>query len=337
MIKKVNEINSCLSLSLEVIGGNIIYVKDDVYYLNDVAFIDYEDSVRFSSFQNHLYFCKNSTLFKIIDNSTYKEICHFEGFHLLSAVANNMLFSRKIISRRESQYAVYDFNCNLLWSHTGTESIIRFKRFVKYSTRFNQTDFEARDIKSGETLWKYMTEDEFKIPINVGGNFNVVDDIFVISQVKEANPIDEVLTVGLNMHTGEKFWQVKGGSHYHILNPANNLLYAFTSNIVGDNFLIELNPVTGEYKETHFNDFKGSTKPHLCAIHKNKLYFSNNKAGCGLGVIDLDTKELVEQYDFNFKEVIKIYAPQIGNNKIYVLDTLNTIHVLEHSQNTLEA
>ena len=59
--------------------------------------------------------------------------------------------------------------------------------------------------------------------------------------------------------------------------------------------------------------------------------------GCGLGVIDLDTKEVIEQYDFNFKEGVKIYAPQISNNKIYVLDTLNTIHILEHKQNTLQA
>ena len=192
--------------------------------------------------------------------------------------------------------------------------------------------------KTGERLWEYQVEEGLEINEN---GVTVVDDIVVIPSSKNSHP---ELVEGYNLLTGEKLWEVDDKDccdYCYSLGP-NNMLYSLASYHCYDHTtelrFKQINPSTGESEMSVLKEgdyWKAVYSGHV-AIHGNKLFYVNlNKSeGCSLGVIDLETKELIEDMPLK-SEGFHIDKPVVTDEKIYVFihyddDSLNELRIYEN-------
>lgn len=66
----------------------------------------------------------------------------------------------------------------------------------------------------------------------------------------------------------------------------------------------------------------------MATIHNDNLYFSAYKIG-EIGIIDLQKQEIIQEFSLNLEKGVGIGAPVVTEDKIYILDSLNTLHIFE--------
>ena len=192
--------------------------------------------------------------------------------------------------------------------------------------------------KTGERLWEYQVEEGLEIFEN---GVTVVDDIVVIPSSKNSHP---ELVEGYNLLTGEKLWKVDDEdccNYYYSLGPGK-MLYSLASYHCYDHTtelrFKQINPTTGESEMSVLKEgdyWKAVYSGHI-VINGNKLFYVNlNKyEGFSLGVIDLETKELIEDMPLK-SEGFHIDKPVVTDEKIYVFihyddDSLNELRIYEN-------
>ena len=189
--------------------------------------------------------------------------------------------------------------------------------------------------KTGERLWEYKVEEGREIHEDA---VVVVDDIVVITCKNGKNKI--VSVEGYKLLTGEKIWEADEVEHcrksYSL--GQNKMLYGLTSFICKDHTvemrLTQLNPFTGEVdmKVINEGEYWSEVWPWNTTIHGNKLFYTNliEEQGCSLGVIDLETKELIENFPMEAKGY-QIDKPIVTDDKIYVrVIGLNELRIYEN-------
>ena len=193
--------------------------------------------------------------------------------------------------------------------------------------------------KTGERLWEYQVEEGLEI--FESGVTVVDDDIVVIPSTKNDHA---VLVEGYNLLIGEKLWKVDDEdccNYYYSLGPGK-MLYSLASYHCYDHTtelrFTQINPSTGEAKMSVLKKgdyWKAVYSGHI-AINGNKLFYVNlNKyEGFSLGVIDLETKELIEDMPLK-TEGFHTDKPVVTDEKIYVFiyhddDSLNELRIYEN-------
>ena len=178
--------------------------------------------------------------------------------------------------------------------------------------------------KTGERLWEYTVKEGYEIS-GRGIGVTVVDDVVVIPCEEDGQPMS---VEGYHLLTGEKMWEVNGKDYcdYTYVMGPNKMLYALHKYHCADHRvelrLTELNPFTGEVdvKVIKEGDYWGDVHVRNTTIHGNKLFYvnQNKEVGRSLGVVDLDTKEVIEDFAL---EAIGYYvdAPIVSDEKVYVL------------------
>ncbi|MBQ6732656.1 MAG: hypothetical protein IJR06_06015 [Paludibacteraceae bacterium] len=178
---------------------------------------------------------------------------------------------------------------------------------------------------TGERLWEYKTENpDWKINRMC---IPMVDDVVVI--INSYN-LMTVSIEGYNIQTGEKLWVLKDDKHTDIFPCHFNvgddkMLYACKShwkNTDRNSKNIELtsiNPHNGEFNRHILKEVDQHTviSPWNTCIYGNKLYYADNRLGCVLGVVDLDKKQIVDEFNFNLKKGFTMGAPVVTEDKIY--------------------
>ena len=172
--------------------------------------------------------------------------------------------------------------------------------------------------KTGEFLWQY-TEEEDELKIN-WRCIPVVDDVVVVISMRGLRP--EKIQ-GFNIHTGERLWGItfegKGVSNTLFVGE-DKILYGcmrpFASNGL---VLTSLNPFTGELIKHVISEEDGfEVMPWLVTMHGRQLYYTDNRRGNEIGVIDVDKRELIERVPLNIKKKVTIGAPVVTDDKVYV-------------------
>ena len=153
----------------------------------------------------------------------------------------------------------------------------------------------------------------------------VVDDIVVIPSKEKGQA---VLVEGYKLLTGEKVWEVddKDCCNYCYSIGQNKMLYSLASFYCKDHTvelrLTQINPFTGEAEMSVLKegDYWGQIRSLNETIYGNKLFYVNlNKAeGFSLGVVDLDSKELIEDMPLE-SDGFHVEKPIVTDDKIYVL------------------
>ena len=256
--------------------------------------------------------------------SRYKYFCFLSEEEVLSNEHRDGL-SRLSIVENGSEYLIDINETNLTDSFYITqkkENSVIFMSHNSLSLLFY--------TKTGQRLWEYREEDE-NLKIN-GRCIPVVDDVVVVISMRGLRP--EKIQ-GFNIHTGERLWGItsegKGVSNTLFVGE-DKILYGcmrpFASNGL---VLTSLNPFTGELIKHVISEEDGfEVMPWLVTMHGRQLYYTDNRRGNEIGVIDVDKRELIERVPLNIKKKVTIGAPVVTDDKVYVfISDLQELRVFE--------
>lgn len=189
--------------------------------------------------------------------------------------------------------------------------------------------------KTGERLWEYKVEEGNQILEDAG---IVVDDVVVITCVNEKNRI--VSVEGYNLSSGEKIWKVDEVEHCrkkYVQGP-NKILYGLTSYHCKDHTtelrFTELDPFTGKVEEVVLREGEYWGGVYHTTIHGNKLFYLHDnwvENSNSLGVIDLETREVIEDFPLGVAGRGLVATPIVTDDKIYVhVRDLNELRIYEN-------
>ena len=95
--------------------------------------------------------------------------------------------------------------------------------------------------------------------------------------------------------------------------------------------LFRLDPYTGSLESWNLlSDEDLDVMPWNVTMHGHQLYYTDNRRGNEIGVIDVDKRELIERVPLNIKKKVTIGAPVVTDDKVYVfISDLQELRVFE--------
>lgn len=312
---------------------NVINGVEDIYSYKDSAVIGFNNSITINDksyplkegenfvVRNNVLKIYTDTTVKILQNNVFIPITvkywipYFFSEDTYIEYDSTTKETRFVQNNREHLFMV---NTDLLleckWFH---HNVLVFNNYIKDSNLLFYST-------TGERLWEYKTENpDWKINRMC---IPMVDDVVVI--ISTSNPASNyrVRIEGFNIHTGERLWinNHKNITNHYFIGP-DKMLYTCQhdwldmKNDIMQLVLYKLNPFTGETKTTQLkvDDDRGGVCPWNTCIYGDKLYYADNHPGCILGVVDIDKKQIVEEFSLNLKKGFRMGAPVVTEDKIY--------------------
>ena len=112
---------------------------------------------------------------------------------------------------------------------------------------------------------------------------------------------------GFNIQTGEKLWVLdlsERGCHNTFFCGGDNMLYGCVP-CYKELLLFCLNPYTGSLESWNLlSDEDLDVIPWNVTMHGRQLYYTDNRRGNEIGVIDVDKRELIERVPLNIKKKV---------------------------------
>ena len=303
--------------------------------------------------ENERVECENGVLFKTIKDKDDKLKYTLSRFDGNSFVLENFRYENKDYLSPEhfcSTEDSVDGVVKVAFMDNGTEHIFEFESKMKYYV----LDFDTKNeililislhedslffyTKTGERLWEYTAKEGWELGYR-GKGVTIVDDIVVIPCTEKGQPAS---VEGYRLLTGEKLWEVNDMdycSYAYVMRP-DKMLYALQSYYCKSGRvelrLNELNPFTGEANLNVLKEggYWGKVRILNTTIHGKKLFYvnQNKEVGCSLGVVDLDTKEVIK--DFALAATgYHVDAPIVSDEKVYVFifcDKGNELRIYEN-------
>ena len=186
--------------------------------------------------------------------------------------------------------------------------------------------------KTGQRLWEYKEEDE-NLKIN-GRCIPVVDDVVVVISQDCGVPGK---VQGFNIHSGEKLWEIPDAEdicpNTFFIGEDKMLYGCYTEQIDYDEesrlMLTIINPINGEIENVEAGK-ACRVMGWLVTMHGRQLYYTDNRRGNEIGVIDVDKRKLIERVPLNIKKKVTIGAPVVTDDKVYVfISDLQELRVFE--------
>ena len=328
---------------IEVIRGILKFfiLEDQAYAVSDevidsewVRSISVPMPEKLFSRGNKLYFTNDSGLYAYdLVSQEHKLVTSYEALTFAPFEQDKVLVTFKTDAGHRRLGCVA--NDKLIWNResSGLYYDLLVNGIVLERDAFRTNKLSCIDAKHGEDLWQYdLTKGHF-----VKGSLVLQDDCIVISSQERRPAVqDEYAHVGVSASNGNKLWESKSSAFEYTANEEDKLLCSFSANRFGDNELTVLNPSNGLVVTKHFEDYKGSVAGHLNTIDNGRLYFSDNVEGCKLGVIDLSNHSL-RSVQLDLQPGVKIFKPIIANQRIYVLDTHETLHIFQIEEDNIIA
>lgn len=325
-------------------------VVDFILYKNEEVLV-YNDKIKIGdkilSIDDEAYFdCEKDVLYKQInDKDDIAILSHYDGN---AFVEEEFMYEFKQYFNSQRRIS-YEFKNGVgLFSYISNGEDFVFEFATK--RRYNVLGLDNKDeilllchvvgkellfyTKTGERLWEYKVEEGREIHES---GVMVVDDIVVIPCTEDDAPIS---VEGYNLLTGEKLWEVDDEdycNYCYVIGP-NKMLYALSSYYCDGGsvelHLCELNPFTGEINKKELEEGRhwDDIHPADTVIYGNKLFYVNQikKEGCSVGVVDLETKELIDDTPLE-SQGNTVEKPIVTDDKIYVrIRELNELRIYEN-------
>ena len=327
------------------------------YLYNDEEVYVYEDKVVIGDItlplnENERVNYENGVLYKTIKDKDDKLKYTLSGFDGESFVLENFRYdSKRFLNPHQfcSTEKTKDGVAKVAFMDNGTEHLFEFESKIKYYVFGFDSKSEILILislyddgllfytKTGERLWEYTVKEGYEIS-GRGIGVTVVDDVVVIPC--ELDRHCESLE-GYNIRTGEKLWEVIGRKNCNkkYVMGSNKMLYALRSyhdHGTIELYLTEQNPFTGEVDLKVIKEglYWGYVINSDVTIHGNKLFYINRNTSEGfpLGVINLDTKEVIEDFALKPKGYL-VDKPIVTDEKVYVFihgDKKNELRIYEN-------
>ena len=324
-------------------NGEEVYVYEDKVVIGDKTLpVNENERVNY----------ENGVLYKTIKDKDNKLKYTLSGFDGESFVLENFRYdSKRFLNPHQfcSTEKTKDGVAKVAFMDNGTEHLFEFESKIKYYVLGFDSKSEIlilislRDdgllfyTKTGERLWEYTVKEGYEIS-GRGIGVTVVDDVVVIPC--ELDRHCESLE-GYNIRTGEKLWEVTGRKNCNkkYVMGSNKMLYALRSyhdHGTIELYLTEQNPFTGEVDLKVIKEglYWGHVINSDVTIHGNKLFYINRNTSEGFpfGVINLDTKEVIEDFALKPKGYL-VDKPIVTDEKVYVFihgDKKNELRIYEN-------
>jgi len=325
-------------------------VVDFILYKNEEVLV-YKDKMIIGNKQLPI---KEKSSYACVNDVLYKKHISEENISTLYRFDGNSFVEEPFKYRSKKYFNLHQFSSidsndgvvKVSFVDEGTENLFEFTAEDKYFILTYDIPNEILILnawyddgllfytKTGERLWEYKVEEGREIDER---GVMVVDDIVVIPCTEDDAPIS---VEGYNLLTGEKLWEVddeEDCDYCYKIGP-NKMLYALSFFRCKDHRvelrLTQLNPFSGEVemkvlKEGEYWDY---IHPAATTIHGNKLFYVNQikKEGCSVGVVDLETKELIDDTPLE-SQGNTVEKPIVTDDKIYVrIRELNELRIYEN-------
>jgi len=291
--------------------------------------------------ENQLKKIEENQLFFQVENIIYKLIfsdLSVSVFYTTTANKDIWIFNENYIfeaerteNRREYKFDFLSIKENkVLWSDV---SMIRFyskSNELLLFTDFLGNVFKKRNIYNGLEIWSLDFSQN-----RVNGSVLLINDKIVFSTTNQD-------LIGVEIETGKELWRLSNCNLHHQQQPNTNYLVGLSANSFGDNFYQVIDPICGKkIIDKKFENFFYETTPNKACITETHYYFISNVFGDGtgtkserithLGCINLQTHDIewIEKVGNTSERQSEYQKPEINNNKIYLLDGEQTLHIYE--------
>jgi len=297
---KFESINSNVDYALQPIDKSIVKVENGILYLywngefQKMSCMNIDDSIVVYNNNYYVTYCRVNDIIKVLCVDKDDE-------YLFDIPSNDSLRCKKLVSKVIVFGGVSD------------------KALLFYT-------------KTGQRLWEYKEEDE-NLKIN-GRCIPVVDDVVVVISQDCGVPGK---VQGFNIHSGEKLWEIPDAEdicpNTFFVGEDKMLYGCYTEQIDYDEesrlMLTIINPINGEIENIEAGK-ACRVMGWLVTMHGRQLYYTDNRRGNEIGVIDVDKRELIERVSLNIKKKVTIGAPVVTDDKVYVfIQDLQELRVFE--------
>ncbi len=210
----------------------------------------------------------------------------------------------------------YSYNIKRSVSYTFPLMILATKEGLVFKKRGN---LSVVDIKNNKQLWSY----EIPPPSKIQSIKQIEELLIVQSKTNEL--------YGLDSQTGEKVWELPDVSYHHTYDFETGLLYSF-----GGEIYRVIDPNKGKVIiEKQFErieeKYRVSPQGHMNSISGGYLYFMSNWYNPRFGAIDITTHEIDFIQRLEVEEGVKGGIPNYHDNKLFIKDSLDTLHIFERT------
>ena len=276
-----------------------------------------EDTILFSA-NSSIYFYLENKLIEVLNDTSLKEVFNYSPSSYIEPIENYFLVSNRI-SRKEKEIKIIDREGRTIWFDK-TNCV--YKVIENLLFLFQDSIISLIEVKTGCSLWSYSLPEGYKIV----GDFYLFKNVLFVNKKKERS---KPIMVALDIQTGEKLWESEVSLLYY--KQKDNFLYGFAANTFGDNTFSKVNIENGEVSEKKIENYKKDVASHLANIQDNKLYFAAFNMG-EIGIIDLLSEKIIKEIPLNLKQGVTIGAPIVTEDKLYILDREETLHIFEKEE-----
>jgi hypothetical protein len=316
----IDDVYSCLRVGEDYI---VYYSSDFKLKLLGSKFMNLRFELQMSRdfeykiHDSRLYFSLDNEL-KVLDiaKTELEDICHTDRQYIIALSNNRYLASS--YQRKDKQYdnSIFDENCKLLWEESGDLSY----RDV-YETHLLLSD------RRGNKIGYFDFEDcniqwSVELSQSINGESIETSNLIII-------PLSNSL-IAFKRDTGEMIWKNEFSLSHYNYDGSSCKLYG----IVGNTFEV-IDVDTGELEKKKEFSENLHIASHLTYYDNDFLYFSGYRDSNipVFGAVNVKSgkleflQEVKTEGEKSFR--IGLEKPIVVGNRLYIKDSLNTLHIFE--------
>lgn len=325
---------------MRIIPPLIIFLFRTLLYNNQLIS---ENVSSFSLIENFIFYTKNKVLniYNLDDNSNEIKLFPFPS---------NEFQNGKFLNISNSELDLVDNNYSYLintFSFPDGQKLTTSKKKYKIGYGiwkdptffFNTTEIEIRSLHlpTETTLWQFSVAELGADKVSrILGVFGQV--LAVVCKMPK-NPIP--ILVGLDITDGSKLFTVQLPLYQMNNNlffyEANNSIVSIIGEYLWEYSLSTFQVIREKYLPEVFNTEDVHIQVYLATLQGDTIYFAASEFGKSMssaivGIFDLKKEQLIDYIDLKPNGKFCMggnSCPQVSGNKIYVLDTKKTLHILE--------
>ncbi|MEQ8583335.1 MAG: hypothetical protein RIC30_20300 [Marinoscillum sp.] len=310
-------------------ADSIVYKlkNGELYSVNNKPIKVSDDVFSYSTKNGDVFFQKENLSNLIRMSLTDLSTVNVEGtFSLRGAffVGNKQIY---VLGKSEGKKVVYVLDINSL----KVQSKIDYGCFPFISTSKGcickiKSGLQYVDTSLQQAFWSYSFPEGEK----VAGNIFLYESVLVVPSVAGQAPDNKDYLYGINVESGELLWKRDGSFQYYQLVKSSGLLYGFAhglyevTDIESGEKLVDKKLINDLWVSQHMNSIGDGGLYFVGGTHTNMGMFISK-----FGKINTETHEIEFIQKLDVAEGVKADPPIYHKGKLYIKDSLDTLHVYE--------
>jgi hypothetical protein len=281
--------------------------------------------------KNNFYATSKNQLYQI-KGTDFRKACPVE------AVTFYGITDRQVIAKRKNENGNFDsyfIDKEEIWTKPSALMVLAYnERAIATLPDFKGARIDFRDLSTFEVVAEIRPEENYNFLRMFNNTYN--DNLIVIQREKtKENKLQEIIATSHCMLDGKELWKTEyKGSHSLIFNEQDNIYYGLFSRYEREGRMLYFNSLNAETGKANLEIVEKNTEisaiPWLASINNNIMYLVDPYLSEGGAVVafDLLTKTILTRCYLGLKKGVQLHEPHVRDNKIYVLDTANNLHIM---------